>query len=374
MIRATTQRFWFVFCFPALVAVGCGEKTPPTPPPPAVTVALPTRAAVADFREYTGRIEAVETEEVRARVKGYLEKVHFQEGAEVKKGKLLYEIDPRTFETDVAKATAEVARWETQVGLATDEVERALRVRGKGISEEEYQQRLAARNAAQANLQQAKAALEGAKLELGFTRIEAKIDGRIGRTLVTEGNLVGFNQPTLLTTIVRLDPVYVYFEDTESGLAMYERQVSALGVANLAAAKMPVKVELPWENGYPHEGYLDFRDNRIDPGTGTVLLRAVLGNARRVLTPGQFVRVRVELGQPKERLLVPAQALGRDQIGKFLLVVQADNTVAQRPVTTGPMHGSEVVIERGVSANERVIINGLQRARPGAVVAARKSE
>jgi RND family efflux transporter MFP subunit len=355
-------------------AVGCSRAPELPPPPPAkVTVALPVEQEIAEFRDYTGRVEAVETEEVRARVKGFLQKVHLREGAEVKKGALLYEIDPRTFSADLDKVKAEVSRFETQLDLLSTEARRAAELRNaRAMSEEEYLQRIAARNAADAGLKQAKAALESAKLELGFTQIRAQIDGKIGRTLVTEGNLVGFNQPTLLTTIVRLDPVYVYFEETERGLEDYDRLVRARG-KSIAEAKIPVDVELAWEKGYPHRGHLDFRDNKIDPGSGTIQLRAVIPNPERALTPGQFARVRVTIGPPKKRLLAPEQALGRDQSGKFLLVVNSDNKVEQRTVVTGPAQDGKVVIETGLEPADRIIVSGLQRARPGDVVEPRST-
>jgi multidrug efflux system membrane fusion protein len=368
MLRSTTRILTGLGL--ALALAGCREAPQmPVPPPPKVTAIVPTEEDIAQFRDYTGRVEAVETEEVRARVKGFLKKIHVPEGAEVEKGALLYEIDPRTFQADLEKAAAEVARFETQLELTASEARRAADLRlSRAFSEEDYLQRVAAKNAADAGLKQARAALQSAKLELGFTQIRAQIDGRIGRTLVTEGNLVGYNQPTLLTTIVRLDPVYVYFEETERGLEDYDALLRAKKVASIAQAKIAVRVELAWEKGYPHQGYLDFRDNKIDLGTGTIQLRAVVPNTDRALTPGQFVRVRVTFGEAKRRLLVPEQALGRDQGGKFLLLVKADNTVEQRPVTTGMVQDGKVVIESGLKSGERVIVTGLQRARPGAVV------
>ncbi|MCI0641080.1 MAG: efflux RND transporter periplasmic adaptor subunit [Gemmataceae bacterium] len=364
----------FVF---AVLLAGCQRAAPqmPTPPPPPVTVASPTRLDLADYRDYTGRVEPVETEEVRARVKGFLSKIHFQEGAEVEKGDLLYEIDPRTFQADLDKAKAQVAQAKTHQQLAIGEAERAIGLRAsRAISEEQYQQTIATRNAAESALQQANASLESAKLELEFTKIRAKIDGKISRTLVTQGNLVGFNQPTLLTNIVRLDQVYVYFEETERGLDDFDKLARAKKVANIVEAKIPVQAGLAWENGHPHKGLLDFRDNKIDPGTGTIQLRALMPNSQRTLIPGQFVRVRVALGAPKPRLLVPEQALQRDPNGKYLLIVKDDNMVERRAVTTTLLHEGQVVIDSGLQAQDRVIINGLQRARPGAPVAPRNED
>lgn len=356
-----------------LCALGCRQAPAPPPLPPAkVTVALPREQQLPDFRDYTGRVEAMETEEVRARVKGFLQKICFSEGTEVKAGALLYEIDPRTYQADLEKAKAEVHRFDTLLEQTTGEARRAADLRAsRSLSEEEFQQKLAARNVADAGLKQAKAALESAKLELGFTEIRARIGGRIGRTLVTEGNLVGYNQPTLLTTIVRLDPVYVYFEETERGLEDFDQLVRVRGAKTIADAKIPVRAELAWESEFPHQGNLDFRDNKIDPGTGTIQVRALVPNPRHALTPGQFVRVRVTMSEPRRRLLVPEQALGRDPSGKFLLIVKDDDTVEQRPVTTGQIHNDLIAIESGLTGGERVIVSGLQRARPGADVVPR---
>jgi multidrug efflux system membrane fusion protein len=306
--------------------------------------------------------------EIRARVQGFLQEIHFKDGDEVEKGTLLYEIDPRTFEADVARAEAEVARQQTQLRLATAEAKRASRIRATAVSEEEYEQKMAAQAVAEATVQQAKAALESARLQLSFTKIEAPISGRLSRTLVTKGNLVGFNQPTLLTTMVRLDPIYVFFDVPERNFLDYQRLIREEGAPTAAEGKAPVHVGLTNEKDYPHQGVIDFRDNRVDPATGTVLLRGELPNPDRLLTPGLFARVRVPVGKPKPHLLVPAIALNTDQRGSYLLIVKDDNTVEYRPVQTGATVGNQVVIADGLKPEDWVIVNGLQRARPGARV------
>jgi len=295
---------------------GCGNKDtgPPELPPPQVTVSKPVQREVTDYHYYTGRIEAVETVEVRARVLGFLQKIHFKEGVEVKKGDLLYEIDPRTFQADVDRAQADVTRGEAQAQVARSEADRAARLRGTdALSEEEYQQRLATRSTSAAQLQQARAALASARLQLDFTKITAPISGRISRTLVTEGNLVGSGQPTLLTTIVSVDPMYVYFDVPERNFLQYNERIREQGEASASSGSIPVYVGLANEKGYPHSGTINFRDNRAEPGTGTVQVRGELPNPDRVLTPGLFARVRVPMGKPLPRLLVPQMAIAADQ-------------------------------------------------------------
>jgi RND family efflux transporter MFP subunit len=307
---------------------------------------------------------------VRARVQGYLDKIHFKEGTEVKKGELLYEIDPRTFEADVQKAKADLARQQAQETLAVAQLDRADRLRGtSALSPEDYQQLVAAREQARAAVQQARAALRSAELQLGFTKIRAPISGRISRTLVTEGNLVGAGSPTLLTTIVSMDPIYVYFEVPERGFLDYQRLIREKGAASAAEAKVPVHVGLETEpDKYPHEGIIKFRDNRVDPGTGTVLLRGELPNPDRLLTPGLFVRIRVPIGKPRPRLLVPETAISADQRGRYVLVVRSDDTVEQRYITEGSQQPGNLTVVDGIKASDRIVVNGIQRARPGAKV------
>lgn len=359
---------------PLVLAAGCRSSTPAAVevPPPEVSVTQPIKRALAEHRDFTGRAEAVESVDVRARVKGYLSKISFREGTPVKRSDLLYEIDPRTFQADLDRTLAEVARLEALVKLAAAEADRAQRLRVSGaMSEEELVQRVTARNGAQASLQQARAAAESARLELSFTRITAPIDGRIGRTLVTEGNLVGHNEPTLLTSIVKLEPIYVYFEGSERDLRDYEEMMQTRsGVPG--GDQVPVRVGLAGADGYPLQGVIDFCDNRLDQGSGTILLRAVLPNRDRTLTPGQFVRVRVPMTEARQQLLLPEQTLAADQRGRYVLVVNAEGIVEHRPVTVGSIQDGLVVIKSGLSPDDRVVVNGLQRARRGAKVMPRE--
>src|SRR4051794_40126528 len=352
----------------AFALVGCNRhSSAPEEAVPQVTVAHPVQREVTDYRYFTGRLEAVDTQQVRARVQGYLDKIHFKEGAEVKKGDLLYEIDPRTFEADVQKAKADLARQQAQETLAVAQLDRAESLRGtSALSPEDYQQLTAAREQARAAVQQARATVRSAELQLGFTKIRAAISGRISRTLITEGNLVGAGQATLLTTIVSMDPIYVYFDVPEREFLDYQRLVREQGAATAAEAKVPVQIRLETESGkYPHEGIIKFRDNRVDPGTGTVLLRGELPNPDHLLTPGLFVRLRVPIGKPRTRLLVPETAISADQRGRYVLVVRPDDTVEQRGVDVGSPQPGDLMVVNGLKANDRVIVNGIQRARPG---------
>jgi RND family efflux transporter MFP subunit len=362
-----------------LILAGCSQSSQQEMqlPPPQVTVRQPVEREVTDYAEATGRTEAKETYEVRVRVKGFLQSIKFCEGALVKKGDLLYEIDPRTFEADLASAEAEVARMEAQLKMARSEADRAEQMRkNRAISEEEYTQKVAAHDTAAAGVQKAKAAARSTKLELEFTRIVSPIDGMIGRTLVTEGNLVGYNDPTLLTTVVRLDPIYVYFDLPERDILLHDQRVREQGATALTA-KVPAYVGLAIDSGHPHRGCIDFRDNKVDPGTGTIRLRAVLENKAAVLTPGLFCRVKVPIGHPQKRLLVPESAIGQNQKGRFILTVGDDDKVTERAVKTGTVTDDGLVVveprEGKLTGTEWVVVAGLLRARVGEKVTPQKS-
>ncbi|HEY8506254.1 MAG TPA: efflux RND transporter periplasmic adaptor subunit, partial [Gemmataceae bacterium] len=327
-------------------------------------VSRPVAREVTSYREFTGYLDAVETVQVRARVRGFLRKIHFAEGAEVAEGALLYEIDPREYQAALDRARADLDRAEAELRRAAGEEKRAAGLRPRGaVSEEEYLQLQAGLKTARAAVDQAKAAVTSAELDLSFTRIYAPIGGRISRTLVTEGNLVGFNEPTLLTTIVRTDPLYVYFDVPERYLLEYERRAR-----ESPGAKIPIDVGVTAEEGYPHPGVIDFRENRVDPGTGTGQLRGRLENPGGALVPGLYARVRIPDGPPQTRLMVPEAAVLADQRGRYVFVVKPDNTAEYRPVTLGPRAGTLVAVVEGLEPDDRVVVNGLQRVRPGAPV------
>jgi multidrug efflux system membrane fusion protein len=341
----------------------------PKPPPPKVTVVTPLRKAVTTYHHFTGQTDAVESTEIRARVRGYLSKIEFQEGTEVQQGAVLYKIDPREYQATLARAQADVLRAKAGLSLAQAEEQRSARLRqSNAVTEEEYQQRVATRLQAEATLKQVEAAVELAQLDLSYCTITAPIAGRVGRTQVTVGNLVGYNEPTLLTTIVRLDPIYVYFDAPERQFIEYQALIRQQAAATAEERKIPVFVSLETETGYPHEGVIDFRDNRVDANSGTVTIRAVLPNANRQIVPGMFARLRVPIGSAHEELLVPQEAIASDQRGTYVLVVSWDDAVEYRAVTTGQEEGELIVISKGLTPDDRVIASGTQKARPGGKV------
>jgi RND family efflux transporter MFP subunit len=341
----------------------------PTSQPPVVTVSLPAVSEVTEFHEFTGHTEAVETVDVRARVRGFLQRIDFVEGADVKQGQVLYEIDPRTFHAELEKAQADVLRITAQLNLAKSEEARAIKlIKTQAITPEEYTQRVATREQAEAELLQANAAVDVARLDVDFTVVRSPINGRVGRTLVTVGNLVGYNEPTLLTTIVRLEPIYVLFDATERGVLDYEKLIREQGVARASDATIPLYVGLETDEGYPRQGVINFRENAVDPGTGTLLIRGVLPNADKTIAPGMFVRVRVPIGKPQERMLIPQIAISTDQRGDYVYVVKSDGTVEYRVVTTGQTIGELIVVDKGLQPSDKVIVDGIQKAQPDAKV------
>ncbi|CAN5897832.1 efflux RND transporter periplasmic adaptor subunit [soil metagenome] len=349
---------------------GCSEPpSGPAPTPPTVSVVTPLTRSVVESRRYTGRLEPVERVEVRARVRGYLARMLFREGAEVAKGTPLYEIDPRTFRAGFDQVRAECDKLEAEVGLAEREAERsAWLVARSATSEQEHQIRLATRSMAAAALDRCRSELEAAALELEFTKITAAIDGRVGRTLVTEGNLVGQDGPTLLTTLVRMDRLHLTFEIPEADLLTHG---ASLGVPDAVSSGSPgrvVRFGLDTDEGAPHEAVVDFRDTAVDPNTGTVLIRAVVENRERKFSPGMFARVELPVPWPEPRPHVPESALGTDQQGRFVYVVDAEGKARRKGVTAGPVDGSLVAIEEGLGPEDRVIVDGQVRVRAGSPV------
>jgi RND family efflux transporter MFP subunit len=362
---------------PGLLLVGCKKASPNTAPPsPAVSVVQPISREVIEWDEYIGRLESPETVEIRARVSGYLGKVHFKEGKEVKKGDLLFTIDPRPYQADYDHAEAEHQRAISQAELAKNDSERAKRLIGtKAISEEDFDTKVKTFIGAQAAVRSAKATLDSAKLNLEFTQIHSPIDGRISRALVTEGNLISGGVSgagaTLLTSVVSLDPLYLYGDADERAILKYIR-LSKEGTRVSARDKeIPAEMALADETGFPHKGYMDCVDNRIDPNTGTMRARGVFANADHSLSPGFFARIRIPGSGKYPALLLPDRALGSDQAQKFVYVVNAEKKVEFRPVTIGPLIDGSRVVKTGLKAGEQVIVEGLMRVRPGVVVDAK---
>ena len=360
----------------ALVVVlffaGCGEgsnKYQP-PPPPSVTVAHPVVRPVTNFLNLTGSASAVATVDLVARVPGYLEKVAFKDGNIVDKGDLLFVIEPSSYEANLRLAEATLAQQQAQLTRASSEYARQTRlVKQNAGSQANVEKWLAERNSAAAAVNQAKANIQIAKINLGYTKVMAPFTGRIGRHLVDVGNLVGTPSPTKLATIEQIEPIYVYFNVDEPTVLRMRAIARARGIGPADVSMIPVYVGLQNEKGFPHEGKLDFVDTGIDPSTGTLQVRAVLPNSDRALLPGAFVRVHVPVDRNEKALVVSNRALGVDQAGPYVLLVNADDVVEQRAVETGALVEEMRVITKGLEVTDRVIVEGLQRAVPGTKVA-----
>lgn len=351
--------------------VSC-SPAPPSPPPRVipVTVIHPTRATITNWDEYPAHLEAVESVELRSRVAGYLESIHFRDGAEVRNGDVLFVIDPKPYEAELERARAERRRAETQWELARNDWERARTLRAsRAISEEEFDARAKAVQAAEDVLAAARAAEVAAELNLGYTRIRAPIDGRMGRRLVTVGNMIqGSTQMpgTLLATLVSLDPVYAYFEVPEATFQHYRRLMPAL--QDPGAGEVPCELALAGEEGFAHPGHVDFVDNRVDPATGSLRLRAVFPNPNRLLVPGMFARIRLPVELVEGALLIPEAAILSEQTRKFVYVVNAQQVVEPRPVVLGRAYRAQRVITAGLQPEDSVVVSGLLMLRPGAPV------
>jgi RND family efflux transporter MFP subunit len=339
----------------------------PPPPPPQVAVASVIERDVTEWDEFTGRLQAVDSVEVRPRVSGLVSAVRFSEGAMVRKGDLLFQIDPRPFQADVDRLQAELDRTRATVQRANSELARAERLRSENaISNEEHDRRAAFAQESAAQVSAVEAGLRAAELNLEFTRVTSPINGRVSRAIVTEGNLVssGPGQATLLTTVVSLDPVYAYFDADEQIYLKY----TGGGARTRGSIDRHIKMALANEEGFPHEGQLDFIDNQLDGSTGTIRGRAVFRNPDGLLTPGLFVRLRLAAGGAYHGLLIQDRAVGTDLSKKFVYVVSAKNEIEYRTVTLGPIVDGLRVVRSGLKAGEPVVVNGLQRIRPGVPV------
>ena len=358
-----------------LAVCGCKRSKPaPPPPPPVVTVAQPVQKTVTDYDDFTGHTQALATVELRPRVQGFLKSLHFKAGAMVKKGQLLFVIDPAPFEAKAAKARADVSRRKAALKNATWELKSKQTLRKQGtISEKEVINATAARDQAKADVSAAEAELQEAELDLSYTRIKAPIGGLMSRTLVDVGNLVGASGPTLLATIVHIQPIYAYFNISERDVLEYMRMAREDSKKTGKPTRGPVAyLGLSSEKGFPHKGRLDYAANQVDASTGTIQVRGIFPNKERMLIPGLFCRVRIPVCERKDALLVSDRALGADQGGKYLLVVNEKNVVEHRPVKVGAMTRGLRVITEGLKPGEWVIVNGLQRVRPGIVVNAQR--
>lgn len=351
---------------------GCKSDVQATAPlPPTVSVAQPLTKTVTDWDEYTGRLEAVQAVEVRARVSGYLESVHFKDGAIVNKGDLLFVIDPRPYQAIANQAKAEVTRNKVRLDLARNNVERAERLfKSRAISAEELDVRTQEQRQGLASLEAAKAAVDAAELNVEFTRVRSPIKGRVSRELVTTGNLVsgGSEGATLLTTIVSLDPIYVYFTADERAYLRYSRLARDGSRPSSRDAENPVKLQLADEKDFSHEGRMDFVDNRIDRATGTMQGRALFPNPDMLLIAGLFAKVKLLGEGPYPALLIPDEAIGTDQSQKFVFIIDEQNVARRKTILPGRLEDGLRIVREGLKGDERVVVDGLQRVRPGLTV------
>lgn len=359
--------------FVALGLSGCGpsQNQQAAAPPPSVTVAHPVKRTVTDWDEFSGRFDAVEQVQIRARVTGFVTGVEFKDGAIVKAGDLLYTIDPRQYQAVAEQAQGQLQDAKAHVELARRELERATSlIKTDAVSQSVVDQRTQQLQTAQASALQAEGALKRAKLDVEFSEVRAPITGRISRHLVTVGNLVQGSESgaTLLTSIVSMDPIHLYFDMDESIYLKNSRLWFEGKRPSSRDTPNPVQVLLAGETKPSHMGKMDFLDNRLDVGTGTLRGRALVDNHDLSILPGQFARVRVLGSSPYEALLLPDTAIATDQSRKIVFVVKSDNTVIAKPVVLGPIDEGLRVVREGLNADDNVIIEGLQRARIGAKV------
>ena len=374
----TAIRLLGVSIFAALVSMsifGCSEKVQVAVPPPAeVIVSHPLKKEVTQYLEFTGTTAALEFVEIRARVEGWLESIHFTPGSQVKKGDQLFVIDPRPFQARVDQYEAAVKGKQADLQLKQANLKRAQQLLASAsISQLQYDVQNAEEAVAAAQVGISKADLEKAMLDVAYTRVLAPINGRVSRNYVDIGNLVGAGEKTLLTEIVNDSSVYVYFDVSERDVLMLIRKWPRIETEAISEKeKAPAYLQLADETGYPHKGKMDFIESRVDPSTGTLRVRAIFSNDDGLLVSGLFGRVRVPIEQ-KEALLVPELAVGISQAGRYVLVVNKDQIVEQRLVKTGQLEGTLRVVEEGLGKDEWVVVNGIQRARPGAKVTPKES-
>ncbi|MBD9375785.1 efflux RND transporter periplasmic adaptor subunit [Pseudoxanthomonas sp. PXM04] len=333
------------------------------PPPPSVSVAPVLIKPVSQWDEFSGRIEAIENVELRPRVSGYIDRVNYTEGQEVKKGEVLFTIDARSYRAELARAQAELARARTQAELGRSEAERARKLSElQAISTEEYEQRRSAAAQAQANVAAAQAAVDSARLNLEWTQVRAPIDGRAGRALVTAGNLVtAGDSASVLTTLVSLDKVHVHFDADERAFLRYAEMARKGERPSERDGKVPVQVALADDQGFPYNGTVDFLDNQVDRSTGTIRARAVLDNKDRLFTPGLYARVRLLGSGEFKAALIDDKAVLTDQDRRYVYVVDKEGKAQRRDVKLGRMVQGLRIVEQGLVAGDRVIISGVQK-------------
>jgi RND family efflux transporter MFP subunit len=339
----------------AIFSSGCSRQVSQQgPPPAAVTVAPVEQKEIVEWSEFTGRTEPVDSVEIRPRTSGYIQEVRFQSGQMVKKGDVLFVIDPRWNQAVFDQRQAEYDQAKSE----NDRTAKLLA--NNAISAEEAEAR-------KARYEEAKAALDSARLDLEYTEVRAPIDGRVSRALLTEGNYVSGNagSASLLTTVVSVNPVYVHADIDEDTLLKFNELVYSKKLGTTADGKIPVELELADEDNFPHQGYIESFDNKLDPDTGSILLRAVFPNDDGRIVPGLFARIRIPMSERHNALLIDERAIGTDQANKFVLTLSPSNTVQYQAVELGPLVDGKRVVRSGLEVGEKIVVNGLARVRPG---------
>jgi multidrug efflux system membrane fusion protein len=368
---------WLVL-LTSLASSGCrhGQAQPVEAKPPEVLYTLPVTKTVTDFESFTGRTDAFKTVDVRARVSGYLDKINFKDGDEVKEGEILFVIDKRPYEVEEKRADAALLKAQAHLKRLEADFRRASAlIKDRTITPEQYDQVTGDRAEAEADVKAAEAALDSAKLNLGYTEVTAPLTGRVSRRQLDVGNLVTQDQTTL-TTIVAMDPMYAYFDVDEHTVLRLRKLVQAGKIQSARESTVPVYLKLTddVDETAPIEGTINFAENRLDPLTGTLRVRGIFDNPHKFLSPGMFVRVRVRIGYPHEAIMIPERALGSDQERKFAYVINDKDEIVYRPLTIGRPEGQMRVVDEGLASGERVVVSGLQRIRPGVKVTAKLLE
>ena len=352
--------------FASTFLVACEQNSFVQPPPPKVEVALPVQRSITRYLEATGNTAAIKSVDLVARVQGFLQSINYQDGALVKEGATLFTIEPETYKLKLEQAQAAEAGAQASAKQADADFKRQSDlVSRQVVSQATLEQSASTRDNAQANLQQAQVNTKIAQVNYGYTNVVAPFDGVVTAHLQSVGELVGVAAPTQLATIVALDPIYVNFNVNERDVLRIREEARRRGMTGENFRQVAIEVGLQTEIGYPHRGKLDYISPTIDQSTGTLAVRGVLPNADRVLLPGYYVRIRIPIDQQKDALLVPDVALGSDQAGRYVLVVNGENVVEQRKVQTGPLEGDLRVIASGLKVDDQVIVAGLLRAIPG---------
>ena len=360
----------------SLLLVGCDNSAAQNaaPPAPAVNAADVVVKSISQWDSFNGRIEAVESVQLRPRVSGYIDKVNFTDGQEVKKGEVLFTIDDRTYRAALEQAQATLERAKTQASLARSEANRTDKLINTNlVSREEWEQRRAAAIQAQADIRAAQAAVDAAQLNLDFTKVTAPIDGRASRALITSGNLVtAGDSASVLTTLVSQKTVYVYFDVDESTYLHYQNLARSGQGASSNHTALPVEIGLAGEEGYPHQGKVDFLDNQLAPSTGTIRMRALLDNAQRQFTPGLFARVRLPGSAEFQATLIDDKAVLTDQDRKYVYIVDKEGKAQRRDITPGRLADGLRIVQQGLKPGDKVIVDGLQKVfMPGMPVNAK---